>query len=60
MSNRLLYLTVVLKQKAFLQTLVCVQWHMFIETPGEGISTCRSKRSNGELIEKTRDYVVVS
>ena len=36
---------------------------MFIEAPGEGNSTCRSKRSkrsNGELVERTYDYVVAS
>ena len=34
--------------------------HMFIEAPEEGISTCSSKRPNGELIEMTYDYVIAS
>ena len=31
---------------------------MLIEAPGEGISTCRSRSLNGELIERTYDYVI--
>ena len=34
--------------------------HMFIEAPGEGVSTCRSKSPNGELIERTYDGVIAS
>ena len=32
--------------------------HMFIETPGAGISTCRSKGPNGAVTEITCDYVI--
>ena len=32
--------------------------HMFVEAPEEGVSTCRSKGTNGELIERTYDDVV--
>ena len=31
---------------------------MFIEAPGEGISTFRLEGSNGELFERTYDYVM--
>ena len=34
--------------------------HMFIEAPGDGVSTSRSKGLNGELIERTYDYVIAS
>ena len=34
--------------------------HMFIDTPGEGVSTCRSKGPTGEFIERTYDYVNAS
>ena len=34
--------------------------HMFIKAPGEGVSTCRSESPNGELIERTFDYVIAS
>ena len=34
--------------------------HMFIKAPREGVSTGRSKGPNGELIERTYDYVVAS
>ena len=33
---------------------------MFTKAPGEGVSTCRSKGSNGELIERTYDFVIAS
>ena len=33
---------------------------MFIEAPGEGVSTCRSKGPKCELIERTCDYVIAS
>ena len=33
---------------------------MFIEAPGEGISSCRSKGPNGETIARTCDYVLAS
>ena len=33
---------------------------MFIEARGEGISTCRRKGPNGELTQRTYDYVVAS
>ena len=33
---------------------------MFIKSPGEGVSTGRSKGPNGELIERTHDYVIAS
>ena len=33
---------------------------MFIGAPEEGISTCRSQGPNGELIERTHDYVIAS
>ena len=33
----------------------CKSRHMFIEAPGEGVSTCRSKGPNGELIARTYD-----
>ena len=33
---------------------------MFIEAPGEGVSTCRSKGTTGEFIERTYDYVIAS
>ena len=34
--------------------------HMFIMAPEEGVSTCRSKRPNEEVIERTYDYVIAS
>ena len=34
--------------------------HMFIKAPREGVSTGRSKGPNGELIERTHDYVIAS
>ena len=34
--------------------------HMFIEAPGEGLSTCRSKGPNDEFIERTYDCVIAS
>ena len=34
--------------------------HVFIEAPGEGVSTFRSKGPNGEFIERTHDSVVSS
>ena len=34
--------------------------HMFIKSPGEGVPTGRSKGPNGELIERTHDYVIAS
>ena len=34
--------------------------HMFIKAPREGVSTGRSKGPNGELTERTYDYVIAS
>ena len=34
--------------------------NMFIEAPGEGVSTSRSKGPNGEFIERTYDDVIAS
>ena len=34
--------------------------HMFIEAPGEGVSTCRSKGPTGEFIERKYDDVIAS
>ena len=36
------------------------QTHLFIKVPGEGVSTCRSKGLNGELIERSYDSVIAS
>ena len=34
--------------------------HVFIDAPGEGVSTCRSKGTTGEFIERKYDYVIAS
>ena len=34
--------------------------HMFMKASAQGVSTCRSKGPNGELIERTHDYAIAS
>ena len=44
----------------FKKSLWCKSRHMFIEAPGERISTRRSKGPNGESIERAYDHVIAS
>ena len=49
-----------LNPEEFKKSLWYQSRHMFIEATEEGVSTCRSKGPNGELIERTYDYVIAS
>ena len=49
-----------LNPEEFTKSLWYQSRHTFIEATEEGVSTCRSKGPNGELIERTYDYVIAS
>ena len=49
-----------LNPEDFTKSLWYQSRHMFIEATEEGVSTCRFKGPNGELIERTYDYVIAS
>ena len=46
--------------EAFKKSLWFRSRHMFIEAPGEGISTYRSQGRKGEIMKITYDYVIAS